>query len=232
MKLRVMAFAAACVLAVASLSSAQTFNEVRISSPGAEDDVSNFFELFDVPGTSLDGLSVIVVSSEFAPGSINNAFDLTGTSIGADGFYLAGDATEYPDADLDTTGTDYFGSPANFLLVDGFTGVAGDDLDAVDDGVIDNALFTSVIDSLFMDDGDSDGTTAFDYGGGDSVGPDGTFTPAHVFRDVDGGGTWQIGEFGDRSFDTPGLSNVAIPEPSSIAVLGLIGLAGLGRRRR
>ena len=64
------------------------------------------------------------------------------------------------------------------------------------------------------------------------VGPDETFAPDHAFRDIDITGTFQIGEFGDRSSDTPGLSNVAIPEPSSLLALSSIAVAGATRRCR
>ena len=231
MRLRALTTAVALVCAMTSIASAQIFNEIRISSSGATDDVSNFFELFDAPGSSLDGLSVLVISGEFNPGQIDFAFDLTGTSIGSDGFFLAGaDAGEFPDADL-ITGADFFGSPTNFFLVEAFTGMVGDDLDTDDDGTFDGTAFTSLIDSVFLDDGLDDGTDAINYGAGDTVGPDGTFTPAHIFRTVDGTGAFEIGEFGNTDADTPGFSNVAVPEPTSAILFGLAVL-GMGTQRR
>lgn len=225
-------FALLLLVATSASVSAQTFNEIRISSPGAEDDVSNFVELFGIAGTSLDGLSILSISSEFNPGEVSFAFDLSGTQIPTDGFYLAStDLTEYADTDL-ATAADFFGSPQSFLLVDSFTAAEGDDLDADDDGLLDAAApWTSIIDSVNLADGDAN--TDFAYGPGPTVGPDGTFTPAHIFRDVDGAGSFQIGAFGDRTADTPGTANapVAIPEPSSLALV-LCGIAAISTRRR
>ena len=203
------------------------FNEIRISA-ASDDDVNNFFELIGSAGESLDGLSVLTISGEFEPGTIDFAFDLTGNSIPADGFFLAsGDATFYGAATDFVTGSDFFGSPGTFALVDGFTGAAGDDLDTDNDGTFDSTPWSSIVDTVSLVDGDGNADVSY---GTPIVGPDGDFAPAHIFRDEDGGGTFQIGLFGDSSGDTPGVANV--PEPGAVAssLVGLLALVLVRRR--
>ena len=125
------------------------------------------------------------------------------------------------------TGDDYFGSPTNFLLVTGFTGMAGDDIDADNDGTPEVEPWSSVWDGVFLFDGDAN--PDFAYGSAVPVGPDGTFTPAHVYRENDMFSDWVIGDFGDLGNDTPGVSNV--PEPAGLIML-MISCFGLSLIRR
>ncbi len=205
---------------LASLTHAQIcVNEFRISEPGT--DTMNFVELAGgMAGGALDGHTLLSISTEFNPGEITFAIPLDGESFNADGFYVS---------DQTTSGVDYFGSPQAFVLVAGFTGMGGDDLDMDDDGVFDAAApWSSVVAAVSLVDGDDNADV--DYGFGVIVGPDGDFTPAHGFLTEDCGSTWEIGDFGDFSGDTPGATNV-VPEPSAFALL-LVGLVGIIRRRR
>ncbi len=187
-------------------------NELRISSGGDSDDASNFVELFGAPSTALDGLTIVVVSGEFAPGRVDFAFDLTGTSTDANGFFLVANAdiaTAISQVELDPTDLtadfDFFGSPVTFLLVQDFTGNQGDDLDEDNDGTFDNAIGT-IIDSVSLVDGDDTPDVSYSML---ILGPSGNFPPAGLFRDVDGTGTFMELVFGDFSVDTPGFTNVS-----------------------
>lgn len=179
-------------------------NEFRVSQPGADDD--EFIELFGPSSTSLDGLTLLVVSGEFAPGQIDFAFDLTGGATDADGIFFIGNAAldtgSFDAGDLTLSGS-LFGSPTTFLLVSGFNGAAGDDLDSDDDGVFDTTPFSAIIDSVSIIDGDATPDVNF---GTVIIGPDGSFTPGHAFRSPDGG-AFVLGQFGDLSNDTPGAPN-------------------------
>lgn len=210
----------------ATVAQAATLNEFRISA-GADDDTNNFFELAGTPGESLDGLTVLSISNEFNPGEISFAFDLSGLSIPADGYFLASTDDIFYGANELQTGVDFFGSPQTFAIVSGFSGAMGDDTDIDDDGTPETTPWTSVVDAVALIDGD--GNPDFIYAGGVAVGPDGNFPPAHGYRIPNGNGAWVQGTFGDTSIDTPGVANV--PEPSAVVLL-LSGIALLMFRRK
>ncbi len=203
-------------------------NELRISSPAALDNASNnFVEIYETSGTaadSTDGLFLLVISSDFAPGSIDFAIDLTGGSTDGQGFMLVADdgtAAALDSGDVvvsgatpaSTNGLDFFGSPSIFLLVDGFSGSQGDDLDAADDGTLDTTPWTTILDSVSLNNSTGDG---FNYGLTNVVSSSNNFTPAAVARIPDGTGAFALQRapndpnndpFGDDSGDTPGFTN-------------------------
>jgi len=189
-------------------------NELRISSPGSSDDDSNFVEIASAEGTSLDGVSLVVVSNEFEPGQVDFVFNLSGLTIDEDGLLLVanpGIANEIPQAVTEAndllTEFDFFGSPATFLLVDGFTGAPGADLDTDNDGQFDAPIGT-VIDSVALIDGDeTPDQTYSDI----VVGPSGDFPPAGVARVPDETGDFVELAFDSFATDTPGTSNVVEP---------------------
>ena len=193
-----------------------TINELRISSSGDSDDDSNFVEVFGAEGTSLDGISLVVLSGEFAPGNVDFAFDLSGSTLDEDGFVLVanpGIASEIPQVITEANDVlsefDFFGSPATFLLVSDFMGTVGDDLDAEDDGTLDVPIGT-ILDSVSLIDDDATPDLSFSE---TIVGPDGAFPPAGIARDVDGSGDFQLLAFGSFAADTPGFSNEVAPLP-------------------
>ncbi|PJI84336.1 hypothetical protein BC777_3878 [Yoonia maricola] len=183
-------------------------NEFRISSPGDDDDTSNFVELFTDPGASLAGKTLLVVSGEFSPGSIDFAIDLNDAVADDGGFVLIGN-DQNPNlgtGDVGVAGLDFFGSPQSFLIVEGFTGAAGDDLDTNDDGTFDAAPWDAILDGVSLVDGDANADLSY----ADTVIPaDGIFTVAGGARDVDGTGDFVALTFDDQSGDTPGESNEA-----------------------
>ena len=225
------AIAAAMAACAGTASAAVTINEIRIDDPGTDD--NEYFELAGTPGESLDGLFYITIGDGAGgSGVVENVTDLSGLSIPADGYFLAAAASHNINpGQVDLTFGLTFENSDNVthLLVSGFTGASGDDLDTDDDGVLDTVPWASILDSIALLE---------EIGGGDlvyspnTVGPDGTFVPGHIFRSPDGTGSWNIGAFDDQSpeaSDTPGLAN--IPAPGSVALLGLAGFAAARRRR-
>ena len=151
-------------------------NEFRISSGGASDDTSNFVELTAAPGQGFDGLTLLAVSGEFEPGQVDFAISLDGAVADENGFLLIAEASNpaLESGDVSVAGLDFFGSPQSFLVVDGFTGSADDDLDADNDGALDTDV-GAILASLSLVDGDA--TPDVNYSG-DVFGPDGSFPPA------------------------------------------------------
>jgi len=184
-------------------------NEFRVSSSGASDDTSNFVEIAATPGQSFDGLTLLAISGEFAPGQVDFAISLDGAVADENGFLLIAEASNpaLGIGDVGVAGLDFFGSPQTFLVVDGFTGSAGDDLDTDNDGTFDTDVGT-VLASVSLVDGDA--TPDVNYSA-TVFGPDGSFTMAGGARDPDGSGDFVQLDFGDTSADTPGATNAAGP---------------------
>ncbi len=182
-------------------------NEIRIDQPS--DDNDEYFELAGVPDAALDGLSYIVLGDGTGgSGVIEAVVDLTGQAIASDGFFVAAEDTfSLATADFTTSLNFENGDNVTHLLVDGFTGSNGDDLDTDDDGTLDITPWRSIVNSVAL---------VATLGSGDQiysdtqVGPNGSFVPAQVYRDPDGTGDFLIGSFDPQAADandTPGASN-------------------------
>lgn len=182
-----------CAVAPVAPPVEASLNEVRLNIDGPQVD---FVEVAAAPGANVSNLSVVVLSGEFAPGQVDFALPLSGA---------------VPESGLTVVdGVNFFGSPTTYLLVEGFTGSAGDDLDTDDDGTLDATPWTNVLDSVSFVDGD--GTTDLNYSS-TVLGPDGFFTPAHAYRCPDVDGEWVEGRFSDAGADTPGEPNACAPDP-------------------
>lgn len=201
-----------------------TINEVRINVSGTEFD---FVELHTtVPATSLSGLSLVVLSGEAFPGQVDFVFDLSAGSFDANGFFLLGDdnlAQSLFNAGDIRANFDFFGSPATFLLVDGFTGARSQDLDANNDGVLDASIGT-VIDGVSFIDGDA--TIDRSYAA-NVVGPDGSFAPGGAARATDGDGAFGQLAFASNAADTPGVSNEVV---APVEITRIFTIQGAGHR--
>lgn len=220
----------ASALALTALNSAQAavLNEIRIDNTGGDE------EYFEIKGTNGEDLSAMTLISigDGAGGSgvIEKVIPLTGT-IGSDGLYLVTSAAYEsggtikglnPSAVADQTGADFTfenGDNMTFLLVTGFTGAAGDDLDTNDDGTLDSTPWTTIIDDVasILSPDTPPVDTEYAYST-NRVGPDGSFAPGHIYRD---GSTdeWKVGVFDPESTDpaatdTPDAAN---PTTSSVS---------------
>lgn len=186
-------------------------SEIRIDQVGA--DADEYFELAGPPGASLDGLTYIVLGDGLVgSGVIEAVVPLTGHTIPPSGFFVVAEGTF-------TLGAANLSIMLNFensdnvthLLVQGFTGTDGQDLDIDDDGVLDETPWAAVIDKIALIVQDNPPiSTEFHYGP-PTVGPDGQFVPGHAYRC---GTTWLVGAFAIGTTDTPGA-----PNPCQIADL-------------
>ncbi len=199
-----------------SVLSSAVINEFVVDHSGT--DVDEFIEIFGAPSEDLSTYDVIVIESEGAGiGTVDAHFDL-GISD-ASGFQLAGGAV--------LAGGTFENGSSSILLVRGFTGMVGDDLDVDDDGTFDTTPWSDIIDDLarIEDSGDVPYSTtildaaAFNDGvpdvpGGASRIPSGTDTDSAadwIRNDPAGDGLPSFGSTGTTSageaLNTPGAAN-------------------------
>ena len=191
-------------------------NELGVSDAGADNE---FVEIFGDADTDYSTYTVIEIEGDTATGVINSTVPVGVTD--ASGLWAGDPAPAFQNGST------------TFLLLEGFTGVAGDDLDTDDDGAFDVTPWTAIIDGVAISDGGptdrtyampvldesfDDARLANDFApGGLSRIPDGadTDTPADWYRndfDWDGAvnGTPEPGE----ALNTPGAPNEIVPLPA------------------
>ncbi len=135
-------------------------NEIRIDQPGADRD--EFFELAGTPGASLDGLSYLVIGDGAGgSGVVEAVVNLSGRQLSATGLFVAAEAGfSLGAADL-VTGLNFEnGDNVTHLLVRGFSGALGEDLDADNDGVLDVQPWDEILDALALLDDPLGGTAS------------------------------------------------------------------------
>ncbi len=180
-------------------------NEIRIDQPSTDND--EYFELIGPPGASLDGLTYLVIGDGTGgSGVIEEVTNLTGNTIPASGFFVVAESTfSLGTADLVTTLNFENEDNVTHLLVSGFTGSDGQDLDTNNDGILDVAPWAQVIDLIALIKEENPPVTTEYHYGPPTVGPDGSYVPGHAYRCAT---SWLIGQFdpvgGD---DTPNEAN-------------------------
>ena len=201
-------------------------NEIRIDMPGSDDD--EYVELLGVAGDQLNGLTYVVIGDgSNGSGQIEEAVDLASATIPADGTLLIAESTMTIGAPDLTTSLNFENSDnVTHLIVLGFTGAVGDDLDTDDDGVLDVLPWIVVVDAISLVESVGSGDQYYasslftPLGTAVDVGPDGSFVPAHVYRCTAGGATQdvRIGNFGftPLTLDTPGTLNASCVYESSV----------------
>jgi hypothetical protein len=200
---------AALALGAPAFAGEYAINEIYASMSGS--DTEEFVELIGTPGASLDGFLICIVEGDAgsAFGTLDRAYDLTGLSMPADGFFLAGTAT-VPGIDFDLGNPQdnlENGTNTYYLIEEAVPGsialLLGTDVDPEDDGTTVLPTLGTVHDLIAPIDSLSD--VVFDNAA--TVGPDGTFYPAGIFRDLDYPNSWCSQSFLD--FDP--FANVAEP---------------------
>ena len=184
-------------------------SEIRIDQPGGDND--EYFELAGDAGDALDGLSYLVIGDGAAgSGVIEAVVDLTGSTVPGSGFFVAAEGT-FTLGTADLTANLNFENSDNVthLVVRDFTGVSSDDLDLDDDGVLDTMPWAELVDCVGLIESVGSGDQIYCA---DTVGPDGSFVPGHVF-DCPAG--FEIGAFDPAGGnDTPGALNACSGGPT------------------
>ncbi len=182
------------------------FNETRLNQPGSDDD--EYVEIVGDAGTSLDGLTLIVIGdgSSTGFGVVEEVVLLDGLAITASGRFLIGEPTlTLATPDLAIALNFESSDQTTHMLVSDFTGLLADDLDTDDDGILDIEPWTAIADCVAFIGED---VAAGDHVYCDTqVGPDGIYTPGQAYRCPDGVGDWNVGTFALSVLDTPGAAN-------------------------
>ncbi len=199
-------------------------NEFVVDHTGT--DTNEYIEVFGSANADYSGFTLIEIEGDSgSTGLIDDGIFTLGTSD-ANGFFDTGFVNN-----IIENGT------VTLLLVEGFTGAVGNDIDTNDDGVIDATFWTRIVDDVGIPDGGGsdiiysatalapnyDGNT-FQPGGASRI-PDGadTDTTADWIRnDFDGAGipaldpgTPDPGE----ALNTPGATNQVISAPPAALVI-------------
>jgi autotransporter-associated beta strand protein len=174
------------------------FSEVMNDAPGTNA-TQDFIELKSTtPGESLAGLSLLFVEGDAGTpngrGNIDGVITFAGPSTGVNNLYLrhsfsAGPSPAIsPDTTVEVAGYGHENVAITWILVNGFTGGVNTDIDANDDGIVDNTPWTSVLDSVGINDSDNapDKTYGAALGGADFSDVVQGTNVTTVFRDPDG----------------------------------------------
>jgi predicted extracellular nuclease len=185
-------------------------NEVFASHAGTDD--TEYVEFYGIPGTSLDGLSLIVVESDAgsSQGNIDRRLDFGPIDImGSNGFFLVGNP-----AGLAAN----YGVAPNINIADNYLENSSMTVALVETSSISGSSVAggeTVLDTVALTDG---GAGDVFYFSAPVIGPDGTYFPAGARRVTDGVDTdtaadWVISDFSLGSDNTPTAGDVTPPPP-------------------
>jgi predicted extracellular nuclease len=179
---------------VGGAPSGPLINEFVFNHDGS--DVNEYIEVFGAANTDYAGLTLVAIEGDSSgPGVIDTVLTVGATD--ASGFWLTGFLSNA-----------FENGTISLLLVEGFSGSLGADLDANDDGTLDSTPWTSVLDSVAInDDGTGDLTYAEvvltpNYDGLSS------FAPGGASRIPNGADTGSAGDWVRNDFDRAGIAGI------------------------
>lgn len=133
------------------------FNEFLVNPPGT-DNGKEFFELrSSAPSYDMSSLTVLVVEGDgTVAGTIDQALSLSGKSTGPNNLFMWRDAATvlnpppHPDTVIHVADfvPDIENGAQTYIIVSGFTGAVGQDLDTNNDGILDLMPWKSVLDAV------------------------------------------------------------------------------------
>jgi hypothetical protein len=220
--------------------------ELRVDQLGADTD--EYAEIVGAPFAPLTGWWLLAIGDGGTDpaGVVEMAIDLSAWSTGANGRFVAHESTFGtgvlegrtlaidPMAARATVGSGDAMNLENadtvtYLLVRGFTGSSGMDLDAGNDGTLDLLPWLEIGDAVALvgAPGTDPCYAAARVGPVATTGTGGM--PAHAWKDA--GGAWQAGAYASWSWDTPGRAP-DVPAPGPGALLGAAAAVAHGYHRR
>ncbi len=190
----------------AAAAAAPALHEIRTGQIAT--DVDEYFELSGEPGESLSGLWYLVIGDgDAGDGVVETAISLSGHAIGADGFFSVAEDASVPCGEIDLVLPEALNfedsDNVTHLLVHGFIGTLGTDLDTDDDGELDSEPWLETLDCLALIETPLSGDEVYCD---TQLGPDGPFAPAHALRCTTG---WGFGDIEVCGLDSPGAANDA-----------------------
>ena len=124
------------LMLLANPAGAQVINEFVIGHTGT--DRHEYMELSGAPGQSYANLSFVILDGSVNPGQV--LYVVTAGTTDANGIWWSG----Y----LGTSVIETSDRSTSILLVDGFTGATGNDLDSNNDGTLDSRPWASLLDDV------------------------------------------------------------------------------------
>ncbi|MGB0513843.1 MAG: hypothetical protein ACPGJE_03270, partial [Wenzhouxiangellaceae bacterium] len=165
-------------------------NELVTNHTGS--DTSEYVEVFGAANTDFSAFTIVELEGDSgAPGTVDGAFPVGTTS--ATGHWSTGFLSNQLE-----------NGSITFLLVEGWSGSVGTDLDTNDDGVLDSTPWTALIDSVSISDGGASDQTYSSV----VLAPnfDGSpFTPGGASRIPDGADTDAVSDWLRNDFDGAGI---------------------------
>ena len=183
-----------------------------------------YIELMGVAGTSLDGYSVVVLGDDDDAqgpalgnsGVVERTISLAKRTIPQDRAFLihsSGLLPPQPDLVADCGLEDNYN--LTVLLVRGSTAVAGDDLDADNDGTLDITPWSELVDGVSLVWGQPGASSEWTYATS-QVGPNGGIFIFHARRCLDTD-AWTLGPWSYSA--NPGQETAGLPNPPCGGVL-------------
>lgn len=210
-------FALLAVLIAPVCSFGQVLNEIRIDEADAQDP-NEYVEIGGTPGLPLTGMTLVVIgdgNGQAGSGVIEEVVSLGAASLPTDGHLVVGQSTltlatpDVTDADLNLED----GDTLTFLIVTGFSGADGQDLDTNNDGTLDVSPWLTVVDSVAVV---VTGSAELPYSA-TRIGPQ-TPDVVHIERCPSVLGSWRVApEVVSTTNDSPGASNPCPAEDAGIS---------------
>jgi hypothetical protein len=181
---------AAFVAATVGVQAQVQINEIYINPPGTDNGME-FIEFKGAANQSLSGLHLLMIEGDGISGVIDVALNLSSLTLGSNGLLLWRDSstvlTPAPASGTAVHVADFNPDIENgsntYVIVSGFSGAVGNDLDTNNDGTLDLTPWTSVVDALGVVENDGASNASYAVAlGGISAGPFTAFTPDALVR--------------------------------------------------